>query len=870
MAIGTQSNRIVYAGNGSSFEFAFPYYYMNKSDVVVVLSDLSGMESLQNEGTHYDLTDPSEDGGTVTMLTAPPVGYRLAIYREVQLTQEFEPVEGGALPAAELERSEDHLMMATQQLADGLARALLLPVTSNLSHLQMPNPIPGGVWVWNSTAEEVRFVPIDDASLYSYLPEWPNAVQRSVGYRLQERVSVEDFGGVGLGEDATQYINNMLEPYASKDTQQRLPRGVYSITDTLTLYPGSQLLGSGATKADSNSPTSMPGTVMIWDGPADKPMFQTQDAEFNWNILLKDFTIITRNPIDVLFDIRSCDSFQAKRLIIDGFREKKVRCVFDLHGHANNVRLEQITGYDLPGAAFVRVGDACANHVYDQMFLQRVGLGYWIGDRATDIEDYMTSLITISNSTWEGAETGVWTERTLPDNWTPLEYVGGTCSWNGSAWVPYHLEGSVRYTVHLAPAGGWSAGYRPTKGRVTWLQLEDGGGHAVSIWYEGDTVPSGISGYGNGNYLAGNTYSLVFDLGLKSRSLDIIKVLYSMPTSFQVTKIEWYAVPEVVGKFTKTTLSVTVASGATEMELTDGTGFAIDDMLFIDRLDGVFETNMVAGIEGGTVTLTYPLAYDHEAGAIVKAGTIGVHIGRSSAAYGRCDTVRLERPMFDRIGCAVDAHNIENLILKNPRFVSNMSRGLYLDGAVQNIDFRQPTAISESQNADWKIFEITDRGETWNFNWIAGADKSGSMDPYINDQGDVDGIYIGTFAQTEGDSGLPPGFRGLIMDDTFGIKLEERSSNGIGLRYTVEDEDLLVVAPKAGTGVEKGELFITEKITSNSGIIKSESHIQTTGDVTAGGALYSRYGVVMTTPNGTQQYRVWVDNSGLITATLVT
>lgn len=202
MALSTEAARIVYQGNGSTVAFSFPYYYLEKSHVKVVLFDDEGIETPLSETTHYTITDPSESGGTITMLVAPGVGEQLAIYREVPLTQEFEPVEGGALPAADLERSADKLMMAIQQLADLIGRSPVLSANTDISTLQLPPPIAGNVWAWNDGADAIEFVPLDDALLSHYTAPGTNAVERTVEGKLQETVSVADYETVA---DAVAY-----------------------------------------------------------------------------------------------------------------------------------------------------------------------------------------------------------------------------------------------------------------------------------------------------------------------------------------------------------------------------------------------------------------------------------------------------------------------------------------------------------------------------------------------------------------------------------------------------------------------------------------------------------------------------------------
>lgn len=167
MTITSQSNRISYDGNGSTQDFSYPYYYLAKSDIVVLVVDALGVETVKALTTHYTLTDPDPAGGTVHMLVAPATGEQLVIYRDVPITQEFNPEEGGALPADSLEGSLDKLTMITQQLRDLISRSLVLSPATQLSDLRLPDPAAGELLGWNGAADALVNVLPGDVSLFT-------------------------------------------------------------------------------------------------------------------------------------------------------------------------------------------------------------------------------------------------------------------------------------------------------------------------------------------------------------------------------------------------------------------------------------------------------------------------------------------------------------------------------------------------------------------------------------------------------------------------------------------------------------------------------------------------------------------------------
>ena len=127
MTLETTQNRISYAGNGSTTGFAFPYKFLEDSDLKVILRDASGVETEKTLTTHYTVTGAEEDGGgTVTMLTAPATGESLTIIREPAETQDLDLVENDPLPAEELEKRLDKSMMVQQRALDKIDRAVRL------------------------------------------------------------------------------------------------------------------------------------------------------------------------------------------------------------------------------------------------------------------------------------------------------------------------------------------------------------------------------------------------------------------------------------------------------------------------------------------------------------------------------------------------------------------------------------------------------------------------------------------------------------------------------------------------------------------------------------------------------------------------
>jgi hypothetical protein len=128
MTISSTTNRVSFAGNGSTTAFSFPYYFLASADLVVISKDdTTGVETVKTLTTHYTVTGAGVGaGGTVTMLSAPASGTTLIIYRDPSPTQTLDLVENDNLPAESLERAIDKGAMVDQRLKDRIDRSVTL------------------------------------------------------------------------------------------------------------------------------------------------------------------------------------------------------------------------------------------------------------------------------------------------------------------------------------------------------------------------------------------------------------------------------------------------------------------------------------------------------------------------------------------------------------------------------------------------------------------------------------------------------------------------------------------------------------------------------------------------------------------------
>ena len=72
MTLTATTNKVAYAGNGSTTSFAITFIYWDDTDVRVILSNnTTGAETVWTDGTQYTLTGGSGATGTLTIDTSP-------------------------------------------------------------------------------------------------------------------------------------------------------------------------------------------------------------------------------------------------------------------------------------------------------------------------------------------------------------------------------------------------------------------------------------------------------------------------------------------------------------------------------------------------------------------------------------------------------------------------------------------------------------------------------------------------------------------------------------------------------------------------------------------------------------------------------
>jgi len=278
-------------GNGVTTVFPFTFKVFTANDILVTYLDALDVESVLVLSTNYTVTlnadQNTSPGGSVTLLVAPATGTYITLTSQVTNTQTLALTNSGGFYPESINNALDRTVIEIQQLAEQASRSITIPKSSTASPL-MPIPAANNVLVWNNAATALINLPATTgtslvnlaastgSTLVGTKTSGTGAVTRTVASKLNDTVSVKDFGAVGDGvtDDTAAFL-----AAATAGSHVVMPAGNY-LLDTMA-FPATLKSLTGAGKATTiTAKSAMAGGSTTW-----------LSCNFQTDLTLSDFAI---------------------------------------------------------------------------------------------------------------------------------------------------------------------------------------------------------------------------------------------------------------------------------------------------------------------------------------------------------------------------------------------------------------------------------------------------------------------------------------------------------------------------------------------------------------------------------------------------
>ena len=259
------------SGNTSG-TYSISFDYLDQTDVEVRVDNV-----LKTQTTHY--TFPTKSSIQFTSGNFPALGATIEIKRNTDITTpkvDFE--DGSVLTETDLDNNSKHLLFGMQETKEDTESLVSTFVSANAptgisNGARWYDTVSGRTFVYYQDVDTAQWVeanpPFDateavtTASQVNFLPSGTGAVTRTVDSKLEDVVSVKDFGAKGdNSNDDTAELQAALNAAAGKTLL--IPKGIYLISKTLIIPEGTRIVGSG--KADVSEEDYTKGTVIKTTG----------------------------------------------------------------------------------------------------------------------------------------------------------------------------------------------------------------------------------------------------------------------------------------------------------------------------------------------------------------------------------------------------------------------------------------------------------------------------------------------------------------------------------------------------------------------------------------------------------------------------
>jgi hypothetical protein len=229
MTVSNTTSRNQYTATSGQTVFPYTFEIFDKNDIAVLNNG-----TLLSEGTDYTVSGVGNDsGGNITLTVGATASDIITIYRDMPLNRETDYQNSGDFLAQEVNDDFDRLWLAAQQVATNNLRAIRkpdsdldsitteLPTAANRANKFLSFDGFGNVITLTGTSGSAT-----DAANVTFTQTGSGAQATTVKEKLNETVSVKDFGAVGDGvANDTTAIQAAID--ANKGGKIIIPQGTY-------------------------------------------------------------------------------------------------------------------------------------------------------------------------------------------------------------------------------------------------------------------------------------------------------------------------------------------------------------------------------------------------------------------------------------------------------------------------------------------------------------------------------------------------------------------------------------------------------------------------------------------------------------------
>ena len=265
MTVSSQTNKIIYIGNGVAKEFAIPFSFLEREHLKV----RQKKDNIQTERTDWTVS-----GGNMLFETAPESGAEIAIVREVPLTQETDYRDNEILHAESLERNFDKLTMQVQQLAEKQDRAVTVDIFDDTQAAELIPSIRKAVSDCAKSVDDAERLKSETNALMLSATAQATAAATSATNAATSETNTAAMLGTKANVNASNFteegkntLKNMMLPNNNETTALTCPfTAPYDCVVYYSLYNGSFFVNNIKVAFSENTQYSVPSCAVLRKG----------------------------------------------------------------------------------------------------------------------------------------------------------------------------------------------------------------------------------------------------------------------------------------------------------------------------------------------------------------------------------------------------------------------------------------------------------------------------------------------------------------------------------------------------------------------------------------------------------------------------